>query len=1185
MESILLKKLLLSLLILYSILGFIVVPLVLKSQLSTLVEDITTTSISVDSIYFNPFSFKLKLSDIKLRDARDAKLFTLKSLNLNVELYSLFKSAIHIKNLHLQRPDIFLVYEKDKTINLASLMKKEDKKKSTDKGSDTKLPRIIIDNISIDDGILNYEDYTHDTKFDLALNDIKFKLKDIDTADLNTSDATIRFYTTLGDGGFLDFKSKILGFEPFVLNGSIKFEASKLYSQYKYIQDMLNLEVADGKIDFDAKYYLNLDDLNATTIDEINIAVNDLRIKPKHKYKDILNLDSFKIINATVKPMQKIVQIDEVLLSSLDIKIARDTDAKIDWLDYIKVDTQEVAKEEQEKQEGQAEQKPWDVTLDKIDLKKIALNFRDAGVEPEVDTQLNEMNIYLKDLTLSGIKPLSYKLNLRVNEEFRCDIAGDARDKFLSVGSNIRCSGLDIVKFHPYIDEIARDALTTYDIRVQEAVLGFDANLTLSELDTQLQVDVKNSNIYLDRFVLRKTSSDEPLVSFSDFNVKEIKLNTKHKRLDIKSSTLSNLDIQAKLYANSKLNFENLIVVKEQKEAKKKKVSKEKSYSVHLNHFALKSAKVGFDDYSLKPNHKTEIDKIFIDAYNIDSKAKSCLDYNLALRINSKGYAKSKGKISHTPLKQKGLFSLENISLKEFTPYLQKTTYLKLDDGYVNLKSKISYEKSSRDADLSVSGSLFIDEFFLNDVRDNSSLLSFNKMALKDFKYKMFPNSAFINELDLDSFYINTVIDEDKKMNLLGIIKPQKVQKPKPKPKTTDTEPFDFKIMKLKLSSGSAYFADLSLPLKFQTDIHDLNGVIYSISSQKSEISYIDIDGEVDKYGSTKLIGSIDSSSPTAYTDLEFSFRNLDLSSLSGYSTEFAGYKIDDGKLFLDLGYNIVDSNLSGKNSVIIKKIKLGDRLDDENVTSLPLGFAIALLEDKDGIIDINVPVEGNTDAPDFKYGALILDTFTNLVIKAVASPFKFLASVMGIDSDKLEHIEFEAGLANILAPEREKLDHISKMMIKRPKISIYITPQYDLTLDGWILKKQKFINLVMQKSASKSIKKARDAMNIKIVEPIYKDLTGKNPRDIKKSLEIKYKDNLLERKYLNALIKESISKQILGDNELEALANKRVSLIKEYLVNQKGMDRSKIIFHSIKTTKSENTEWVEVKLDIGVTK
>jgi uncharacterized protein involved in outer membrane biogenesis len=1182
------QKILIYLFFAYSILGFIIFPLVLKSQLVEIVQKQTNAKLSLDSIFFNPFIFSLEINKAKLTDLNDSHLLSLKSIIINLEPHSLINMAFHIKNLALEEPEISLVYKKDKSINLASILKqtKEEDKKESD--SEFKMPRVLLDRVAIINAKVNYEDYTRKTPFDFSFERIGFELKDIDTKDFNSSDATLRFYTALGDGGFFDLKSEILGLKPFKVKGSVNFEASKLYTQWKYMQDALNLEVADGKIAFFANYYLNLDNLDATTIDNLTLSIDKLRIKPKQKYKDVFNLEHLLVSDVSVKPMKQDVRIAKVALESLDVKVKRDADKNIDWMEYIKTN---FSQEKQSASKQIDEPKEWSVVVDDIALQKIKVNFDDNGVKPNVTTKLNDLNLHIKNLTLAGDKPFSYEMDLRLNEEFICNSKGEIKHKILDIKSYTKCSDLDLVRFNPYIEEVARNALSVYNLKLKQARVGFEANVSMLSSQDQMQIDVSDADIEISEFALNKRNTEERLVDFKNFGVKTLSLDTKNKTLSIEKSVLEDLNIKTRLYKNNKLNMENLIATKKvsKRASSKKQTTKESEYKVLLKHFALKSAQVSFDDKTLKPALKTKLDRINFNAYNIDSKEKTWLNYDLSARLNSKGYAKSKGKIRHTPLAQEGIFNLKKISLKEFSPYIEKNAYLKLNDGNVNLKSKVKYAKNAKKADLKVHGSLDINEFFLNDSRDNSTLLSFNNMALKSFDYEMFPNRAFVNELDVNGFYVNTLIDESKTMNFATLSKVKKVQTPVNETKTTKSEDknatkFPFKIMKVNVASGSAKFADLSLPLEFRTNIHDLNGVIYSISNYAGEVSYVDIIGEIDKYGSTKLLGSVDSSNPKLYTDLSFNFRNLELSSLSGYSASFAGYKIDSGKLFLDLGYNILDSKLLGKNSIIVKNIELGDELKDENITSLPLGFAIALLEDSDGIIDINMPVEGNVDAPDFKYGALVWKTFANLLVKAVASPFRFLGSIIGIDGEELEFIEFEPGLMAILAPEKEKLDNISKLMIKRPKISLKITPQYDEVQDAWILKQQKLIQALMKKSGIKNTKEQQNSMNINLLEETYKEIAPKKKlSDIKNSLAKTYKGDALNRAYLNTLIKETTQMQKLTLKELQNLAIKRAKLLKEYLVNLKNIPLNRVIIQEAQKVEKDKENWVKTKLEVVV--
>ena len=419
------KKIFLYAFLVYALLGFIVLPFVLKPQVIEIVQNETNSKISIDTISFNPFIFKLKLSGVKLSSLDDKPLVSFESLLIDVELYSLLRSAIHIKELTLSQPKIHVVYNNDKTVNLLSILKEKEEAKAADSSEPSAVPRIIIDSLKLVDGYVSYEDYTLQSKFDFSFGDIGFELKDIDTNDFNTSRAELRFYSHLGDGGFVDFKSKIEGFKPFVVNGSLDFEASKLYSQWKYMQDSLNLEVADGKISFHTDYYLNLNDLNATTINNLNVSLEKLRVKPKNRYKDVLNLGSLYVENATIKPMVGSVHVSKIGLDSLNVKAKRDKNGEIDWLEYIKVEGSEELSEVQEvKAESNVTTSPWVVLVDNIALEKIALDFQDDAVKPAVQSKLNEFNFYAQDITLAGVKPFTYELNMLLNDATKCSSKG-----------------------------------------------------------------------------------------------------------------------------------------------------------------------------------------------------------------------------------------------------------------------------------------------------------------------------------------------------------------------------------------------------------------------------------------------------------------------------------------------------------------------------------------------------------------------------------------------------------------------------------------------------------------------------------------------------------------------------------------------------------------------------------------
>jgi len=1173
----------------YLFLGFFILPFFVKPQLIKIIETETKTKASIASLAFNPLIFSIEISDLKLNDLQNKPLFSFDALHVNLNPSSLLYGALELKEFSLFAPKIYVVYNKDKSINLLKVLKpqKNKQQKSVVEASNTSLPRIIIDSIKLENGKIDYTDHTRKRIFTFSLENIGFSLKNFDTKNIARDNAGVHFYSKLGDGGFMDFKSKILSIQPFKIEGSLSFEASKLYTEWKYMQDLLKLEVADGKVSFYTKYAFNLDDINATKIQGLNLALENLRIKPKTKEHDILNLESLYVKNAMLLPMQQKVHIEKTGLYGLHVKAVRSADGKLDWLEYLKTEGADANRTQQSATQKNQVVKPWDVRLDSLALQKISLHFRDKVVEPNVVTTLNEVNIYAQDISLAGEKPFSYHIQANINKSASCDINGSLAHKKVMLLSNIKCRDIDIAHYRPYIDQVANVNLKKYDLSLERAFLDFQAALRVDENESMALL-VNDANMSLKKLLVHKKSTHEQLLAWRDFTIKGLQFSTAKKELFIADVALNKMLANIVRQNNGILNVADIVVAKstQKKKTANKKAKETEAYSIKVAQIGLNNAQMIFIDRNLTQAQKHKLDRINIKVNDFDIKKRSWLSYKASMRLNKSGILKARGKLRHTPLKQSGDISAKKIALKALTPYLQEQSFISIDDGRLSFKVKESYSPSKQYPDLRMHGAVALDSIFVTNTKDvNSSLFSLNELRVKPFTLELFPNRLYVDAVDIDSFYVAAKIDENKSFNFAQLMKEKQsktIEKPHKK-----SEPFAVKIAKVNVKNGSAEFHDFSLPIKFKTNIHDLNGVLYALSNSPGDTTYVNISGEVDKYGSTKLKGSVDSFNPKEYTDMQFDFKNLDLHAMSGYSASFAGYEIESGKLYLDLGYNILHAKLKATNNIMIKKIKLGRELEGENINHLPLGFVIGLLEDNEGIIDIDMPIEGNVDAPDFKYGALVFKTLGNLIAKAVTSPFKFLGSMMGLDGEALEFIAFEFGKSDITSPQREKLDKIAKLMRKRPKIALQIDRVYDGTDDLKALKLQKLVVMVMKKSGDENVKNAKNALNIDVLENVYAQLRKDNALDtLKTKLHKEYEnEEAFNRAYQNALIELCIQIQPLEKNALETLAKERAKKVQAYLIEEKSLAANRVIITNVIKQNDADDKTVHVGLNIIVEK
>jgi len=211
----------------------------------------------------------------------------------------------------------------------------------------------------------------------------------------------------------------------------------------------------------------------------------------------------------------------------------------------------------------------------------------------------------------------------------------------------------------------------------------------------------------------------------------------------------------------------------------------------------------------------------------------------LSARLNRDGILKAQGKLRHTPLKEKGKLSLKNFLLKDLTPYLQEKAFVDVKDGKLSFSTKTFYDSlqvnSKTKPDLRVNGEISLKDLLINDSRNDMPLIALNKLDMNSFVLELFPNRFFVNEIKLYSPYVDAKIDKNKRLNFAQLVKPTKVKENNSTQSTQPTLPIN--ILKVSITDGNAKFADYSIPIKFKTDIHNLNGAMYALSNNKEETS------------------------------------------------------------------------------------------------------------------------------------------------------------------------------------------------------------------------------------------------------------------------------------------------------------------------------------------------------------
>jgi len=1066
-----------SLLLIYTLLGFFGLPYAIKNIAPKYLKDYNAT-LFVSDAKFNPFTFELNATNAELNTT--SPLFSTKQIDLKLKPFSIFKKLVEIDIFRLDEPKVKITRDKKANFNFSNFISDDN---ATSEDNSTSSINFALNNAKIIKGSFSYSDQNLTKPFNVSFDDINYELSSLNTKK-NSAGSHI-----------FDSNSSLA--HKIDLNGDIKLNPLKIDGNVS-IKDFSIKPVAISFIDNDT---LNLK--NAIINLKINYALkadeNATRINLKDGFLNVKGLSLDEGANE--------LSLGELELPKFDLvsKIADKTEAA---------------------------------------LNLSAINLNDISFKNATSANLKSLN--LSDISL--LANLNEKSELNATAKLKSIGANalkiDEADRNLANLKDINASNLNLNLANN------KTALTLEKI----ALNGINAPLSKSANANVASAGVTNTNFTMD--------GNKSLASLDELNVKNIELKAKNKdiasvadvaiksvsfdllkmALGVENVSINRAKFSSELSENglsaiNELGFgeqsaKATKVTKHTKKVEKKAENKSASKSKENEFkFDVKNISVNNADIALthlfegeKIAHK--FDNLFVKVANLSSDFSKPFDAKVAMKSSQKLNLDVDSKIKIDPLDVSAKIKLNDTNLPKYFAYAKPFLEADLASGQMSADAQLHYAKDIK-ADAKVS----IKDIRLNG-KKTEKLIAFKSLDLEKISFAK--NDLAISGVSLNSPFIKAHLSKERKFNLSQIVKEDKNKaktEAKPESKKTASKKDDelkFSVKNFSLKNGEVDFSDASLFMPFATTISKLNGKLTDIDKKRPSSG--EFQGVVGKNGFAQITAKLFPFELKQNTDIKLDFKDIDLTDITPYSGQFVGYKIKKGKLNLNLNYSVTDSKLNGSNFINFDSLTLGEKVDSKDAVNLPLSLAISILSDQNNQINIDLPVEGNLDDPDFKYGGVIWAAVKKLFADITLAPFRFLGNALGLGSKDLSSIDFLAGSSELISSEAPKIADFIKLTGSKPKMKLSITPTYS-KLDESFYKNKKLDQKINQIIASSG----KDY--IAVLNELVPNLKDRNEK---------------------ALREEALKGIEVDKAKLIELANERANAVKEALIKA-GLDASRI--------------------------
>lgn len=381
----------------------------------------------------------------------------------------------------------------------------------------------------------------------------------------------------------------------------------------------------------------------------------------------------------------------------------------------------------------------------------------------------------------------------------------------------------------------------------------------------------------------------------------------------------------------------------------------------------------------------------------------------------------------------------------------------------------------------------------------------------------------------------------------------------------------------MALVNGKIDFSDLFIKPNYSADLTELTGKLSAFSSKpqgdRPALADLELRGKAQQTASLEINGKLNPLAKPLELDITAKMRELDLPPLSPYSIRFAGHGIERGKLSMDVTYKIApDGSLTASNRLILNQLQFGEQVEGAPA-SLPVRLAVALLADRNGVIDVDLPLKGSINDPEFSIGPLILKAIVNLIAKAATAPFALLTG--GGGGGESSSIVFALGNSDLSAEAKESLDKVAKAIVDRPALQMTVVGTASLEREREAYQRQRVRALAQTEKRRAAVRAGKNAADVEplteaeypaLLAAAYKRSEITKPRNmvgLAKDLPTEEMEKLLAA---NVAVDEESMRQLAVD---------RGAAVRDYLLAQKVP--SERLFLGAVRTKAEGDNWKPV--------
>lgn len=1094
-------------------LSWLSVPALVKGPLERLASEQLGRTVTVGSLDFKPWSLELTLRDITVAGAKGAEgqaQLTIGRVYVDAELQSVLRLAPVVDAFTVENPVLRLTHLGQGRYDVDDMIAKlAAPKDAPETPPSTEPARLALYNLLLQGGRVDFTDNavgkTH------SVQDLLLSVPFISTlSDKKEVRVEPRLAFTL-EGSRFDSSAQSTPFaQTRHADAHIRWDDLDLAPYLGYLPASLPIQLKTATLDVDVKLAFEQTPRLAVKLSG-QVQTRDVKMTDREG-QDLLAFDRLTVDMADVRPFEQVVNLAQVELLKPVLHAQRDAAGRLNLAQLSGGPAPASPPKEAASQPAKSSTKaavPWAVSVARASVRDGTVHWGDQTTQPAAALQARGLGLELTNLALPLQKPVAFKGDFVLPAvaaqgvpEGKLAFEGEATTQNARVQITTEALALQLAA--PYVAQHLEPTVAgqlTGTLGVQWQAPPADKNAT--------GLTVTAGPLALEQLALRQNGKS--LVSLGKLEVKGLQVPVDKRTVSLESLALNTPTLAVERGSDGRWMFERWAKVQAQtptpaSETTAAKAATDAPWVVRVGELALQGGAVAFADNAQPRPVALEVSALDVSAKNLATDSGKPGAFTLSARAAAgKGNAKSvagkidyQGTLALQPLATQGKLDATRVPLHGLDGYLAQQLAIELLRADVGFRGQVAFAQTDKGPSLKLAGDAAIEDLKANstaastpmtEAQVGEELLAWKSLNLRGLNVATAPGTApkvQVAETSLQDFFARITINEAGRINLRDIVKGEPQTPPvtaataaasAPVPSASAasaTQPVHtaardplapvVQFGPMSLVNGKVLFSDFFIKPNYSADLTELTGKLGAFSSEapgsEPQLAALELLGRAEGSASLEVSGQLNPLTQPLALDIAGKVRDLDLPPLSPYSVKYAGHGIERGKLSVDVTYKVLpNGQLTASNRIVLNQLTFGEPVAGAP-NSLPVRLAAALLADRRGVIDLDLPISGSLNDPQFRIGPVIGKIILNLIGKALTSPFSLLASAFG-GGEEMSSVAFAPGSATLSPEAQQNLGKVAKALVDRPALKLTVTGTANLEAEREGLQRERLQQLV----------------------------------------------------------------------------------------------------------------------------